>query len=253
MTPANLVSPVARIAAAVTAAATVTATRNNTTRSTSCRGSSNLLARSLRARERSLEASDHFPREPLFISLPRTIANPFGILGEPSVRRCHDARKPSLVREKGKRRKSGSPTIRCQKEYSARGTETGSGSGPAVREEGRIDSRRGRRGGGGRTERERAGSSSDTIPGDTRAGASVYRARTTTELQPPTEQRVFLRSPRTDSVFANFGSQFSLGSSAQPFGLRRSLGQTANRIAEIISPILSSSFWRTVASPGGTW
>ena len=85
MTPANLVSPVARIAAAVTATATVTATRSNTTRSTSSRGSSSLLARSLRARERSLEATDHFPREPLFISLPRTIANPFGCLAGSSI------------------------------------------------------------------------------------------------------------------------------------------------------------------------
>lgn len=38
------------------------------------------LARSLRARERSLQATDRFPREPLFISLPRTIVNPFGCL-----------------------------------------------------------------------------------------------------------------------------------------------------------------------------
>lgn len=39
----------------------------------------------------------------------------------------------------------------------------------------------------GRTERERAGSSSDTIPGSTRAGTLVYRARTTSE--PPTSDQ----------------------------------------------------------------
>lgn len=194
MTPANLVSPVARIAAAVTATATVTATRSNTTRSTSSRGSS-LLARSLRARERSLEATDHFPREPLFISLPRTIANPFGCFAGSSIHEpfLDVVRVPKVV----ERNVAGGPLHRGRKKRNelSRGESAGDpdrktlgerqrragGGRLVVREEGRTDSVWKKRRRRGRTERERAGSTSDTIPGSTRAGTSVYRARTTSE------------------------------------------------------------------------
>lgn len=181
MTPGNLV-PSPSPSPSVTRIATVTrSTRTSTSRDIS------LIARSADARERSLQATgnrqpatDHFPREPLFISLPRAIANHRGQSRTPlAAERAQSTEDPPRGKgaaiQTGKRSESDGDEAAEAWVAQEEGRTESLVAAPApaaeekeAAEEEEVEEEQ------EDEERERAGSSSDTIP-DRAAHAPAHR------------------------------------------------------------------------------